>query len=413
MRASERDGPRLCSTSRVTLSLVERLIFRHFFDGLALGGALAEWLLACWLLTALRAAPPLVHAGAVVALFAINRLAALPVQERDPRPGPIGPRTGHAVLAVAFGAMMSAGALAVTAVLWAAGSLFGTRAEAGGLALGTVTPLLGPAFDIAGPAVVALTAAAVAHGYARGYRALRVEELAVPLAGAPALRIVHLSDFHLGPFADPAAVRDALERAMALAPDLVCVTGDIVDSPAADLDVWLPELRRLRAPLGVYAILGNHDRHVGAERVAAALARHTDWRLLRDEVVAVEARGARLWLVGLEDRPETQKTDALPGLLAQVPPGAPAILLAHRPSVFPAAAAAGVRLTLAGHTHGGQVAVPGLPALNVARALGTRLDVGTFRRGDCVLHVSRGIGTSGQRIRVGVPREITVVRTAG
>jgi uncharacterized protein len=396
----------------VTLSLIERFVFRHFFDGLAFGGALAAWGLACWLFRLDAAAAT--HVLAVAGLFAVNRLAALPVQDRNPRPGPIGATAGHAILAVAFGAMLCAAALVATATAWVGVSFFGTlQAEAGGLAATTGQPLLGPWFHVAGTVVVGFVAAAAAHGYLRGHRTLEVTTLRVSLPGAPDLRLIHVSDFHLGPMADRAAVRAAVDRVIALRPDVVCVTGDLVDSPATDFDAWLPELGRLRAPRGVYAILGNHDRSVGAERLADALRRHTDWRLLRDEVAVVDAGGTRLWLAGLEDRPEAQKTDALPGLLAELPPDAPAILLAHRPSVFPAAAAAGVRLTLAGHTHGGQLALPGLPRLNVAHLLGTRFDVGTFTRGGSVLHVSRGIGTSGQRIRIGVPCEITVVRFTG
>jgi predicted MPP superfamily phosphohydrolase len=159
----------------------------------------------------------------------------------------------------------------------------------------------------------------------------------------------------------------------------------------------------------VFAILGNHDRHAGADRVADALSRGTTWRLLRDEVATIEADGARLHLLGLEDRPLAEATAGLPSLLARVPPGEPAILLAHRPHVFAAAAAAGVPLTLTGHTHGGQVAMPGLPQLNVARLFVTRFDAGTFARGRALLYVNRGLGTSGQRVRIAAPCEITVV----
>src|SRR5262249_61733128 len=89
--------------------------------------------------------------------------------------------------------------------------------------------------------------------------------------------------------------------------------------------------------------------------------------------------------------------------------GEPCVLLVHQPAAFPTAAALGVPLTLAGHTHGGQVALPGLPAANPARLLMTQYDSGTFRSGHAVLHVNRGLGTSGQRVRGAVPREITVV----
>src|SRR5206468_10749038 len=129
-----------------------------------------------------------------------------------------------------------------------------------------------------------------------------------------------------------------------------CLTGDLVDSPATDLDAWMPELARLTARHGVFAVLGNHDRRTGADRVAAALARWSGWRLLRDEVATIEVAGARLHLVGLEERPEGQAADALPDLVARVPGGEPFVVLAHRPSVLPVAAAVGVPLVLAGHT---------------------------------------------------------------
>jgi predicted MPP superfamily phosphohydrolase len=218
-----------------------------------------------------------------------------------------------------------------------------------------------------------------------------------------------VTDLHLGPLAERAALREAIDRVLALDPDVVCVTGDVIDSPVAVLDSWMPELARLTARHGVFAILGNHDREVGADRVAEALRRWTGWRVLRDEVGTVEVGGGRLHLLGLEDRPRSQAADALPALLARVPAGEPAVLLAHRPTVFPAAAAAGVSLMLAGHTHGGQLAVPGAPRLNVARVLVTQYDAGFFERDGARLHVNRGLGTSGQRVRIGAPREITVL----
>src|SRR5207249_880489 len=227
--------------------------------------------------------------------------------------------------------------------------------------------------------------------------------------GVAAVRLVHVSDLHLGPLADRAALREALDRVAALAPDLVCVTGDLVDSPATDLDAWMPELARLTARHGVFAVLGNHDRRTGADRVAAALARWSGWRLLRDQVATIEVAGSRLHLVGREERPEGRAADALPDLVARVPGGEPFVVLAHRPSVLPVAAAVGVPLVLAGHTHGGQLAVPGVPQLNLARLLQMGFEAGRYARDGTLLYVNRGLGTSGQRVRVGVPREISVL----
>lgn len=148
---------------------------------------------------------------------------------------------------------------------------------------------------------------------------------------------------------------------------------------------------------------------MGAGAVAAALASVQGWRVLRDEVAVVDVDGTRLHLVGLDDRPRTDAADALPGLLATLPAGAPAIVLVHHPAAFPAIATTGVALTLAGHTHGGQLAIPGLPRLNPARLFVTRFDGGLFVENGATLHVSAGLGTSGQRVRIGVPREIVVL----
>lgn len=388
----------------------ERFDFRFFFDALALGGALGEWGIAAWMLGI--TAPVWVHVLAIGLLVVLNRVAARPL-EREPATGIFAGRPGHIILGTAFGAVTSAAALAVTAAVWVVLHLVAFRAEASMLTAARVDALFGNDFRSVCSLVIGLCAVVVVYGYTKGYRRLAVTRITVPLAGvAPALagfRLAHVSDLHLGPLADRTALREAIDRINALEPDAVCVTGDIVDSPVTDLATWIPELGRLRARHGVFAILGNHDRVVGDARVAAALARWTDWRLLRDEVATLEVDGARLHLVGLEDAPSSEAVANLTTLFPQVPAGEPAVLLAHQPSLFKSAARLGVGLTLAGHTHGGQVAVPGAPRLNPARLLVTRFDAGLFTRGDALLNVSRGLGTSGQRVRIGVPREITLM----
>jgi len=389
----------------------ERFAFRHFFDVLAGGGALAEWGLGCWL--AGYAAPWPLHVIGPALLAVVNRLAARRYESELPA-GILTGRTGAVALGTAFGALVAAVVVVVLAGAWAAMCAIGAlRAEAGMTGRLVVEPIFGIEFRWIGAIATAMAGVAVAYGYAVGYRRLSVTALAVPIPGLrppfAGLRVVHVSDLHLGPLADRAALRDAIERVGALDPDLVCVTGDLVDSDATDLDSWIPELARLTARHGVFAILGNHDHRVGADRVAAAVLRWTAWRLLRDEIATLEADGARLHVVGFEDRAPNEAADVLPGLLACVPKNEPAILLAHRPSVFDAAIDADLPLVLAGHTHGGQIAVPGAPRLNPARLLLTPYDAGTFRRRRTVLHVNRGLGTSGQRVRIGAPREITVV----
>jgi predicted MPP superfamily phosphohydrolase len=395
------------------LSLRERIVFRHFYTVLATAGAVGEWGLVCWLFWPVAARlPPWAHGAGLLALAGLTRAAAT-VFERDPVPRLAGAVSRVVVGAALGGIVCGATFLAASVVWFGLRSVMALRVEAGLTPAGGGDPLFDPGFHTFVSLAVLGAGVAVVHGYLHGYRRLRVTHVTVPLAGLPAgappIRVVHLSDLHLGPLADRAAMRRVLDEIAGLDADLVCVTGDLVDNPGTDVEGWIPELDRLRARHGVYAILGNHDRHAGAERVADAVRRHTGWRLLRDEVTTVEVDGTRLHLVGVEDRPEESAASRLPGLLARVPAGEPMVLLAHRPSVFETAAAAGVPLTLVGHTHGGQVAVPGAPRLNVARFLVTRYDGGTFTRGASLLHVSRGVGTSGQRVRIGVPCEVTVV----
>ena len=393
--------------------MIDRLLFSQFFVSLAIAWAVGEWILACWLVPSFRALPPALQLLALPAMAALNRLAAS-VFERESRLPALIDRPARVIMAGGFAACAGAGAFLVLAGAWIViGILGGLPAEAGVVAVAREPFALPPGFQILALPVVALAMGSVAHGYLRGYRRLVVTRLDVPIPGLPAplagLRVVHLSDFHLGPLADRSALREALARVTALEPDLVCVTGDIIDTPVADLASWVPELAAVTARYGVFAVLGNHDRHADADKIAAALRRWTPWRVLRDERAVVEVGGAQLHVLGLEDRPRVQAADGLPRLLATLGSAAPAILLVHRPNVFTPAAAAGVPLVLAGHTHGGQVAVPGLPRINAARFLMTRFDAGLFREGGSWLHVSRGLGTSVQPVRVGVPREIAVL----
>jgi predicted MPP superfamily phosphohydrolase len=257
---------------------------------------------------------------------------------------------------------------------------------------------------------------AMLYGYWRGHRALEIERRTLVLPALPAgldgLRIVHLSDLHVGPLTDRTALEAVFARVRELDPDLVCVTGDVADSEKTELAAWMPLLATLAARLGVVAILGNHDRDAGVDRVAEALARGTRWRVLRDAMATLEIGGSRLHLLGLEDRRVPSITHRLPELIAQVPADGFAVLLAHHPDVFDEAAAAGIPLTLAGHTHGGQLAVPWFPQLNVARLMISRRSVGWFRQDGQYLHVSAGLGVSGQRVRVAMPCEVTEITLA-
>lgn len=386
-----------------------RLIFRNFWNCIAVVAACGEWLLWWWF--AAPRLPLAVHAGVVLALAGLNRMAAVALEhERHHRP--LARALGMGALAVGFGSFLVASALVSLGVAWTiAGGLVAWPAIAGGHA--PALPLADPGFRLLGTAGATVGTLAVAWGYWRGHRTLEIERRTLVLPELPAaldgLRLVHVSDLHAGPLADRRALEDAIARIQALDPDLVCVTGDLVDSDKTDLAAWTPLLASLRARHGVFAILGNHDRDAGVERVACAIERDTAWRLLRDEAARITIDGGDLHLLGLEDRRAPALTAALPALRAAVPARGFAILLAHHPDVFDEAAAAGLPLTLAGHTHGGQLAVPLFRQMNVARLIISRRPVGWYRQDGQYLHVSAGLGVSGQRIRLGMPREITEI----
>jgi len=229
------------------------------------------------------------------------------------------------------------------------------------------------------------------------------------------LRIAHISDIHIGPNLDREQLQRFVARVNGLAPDMVCITGDIADSPSADLERFLPLLAQLQARHGVFAILGNHDHYTGADQVEAALRRLTPFTVLRDERRTLEINGQRLHVIGLDDRGGYQLRVVPPlpyldALLATLPREEPVLLLCHRPDIFPQAAAAGVALTLSGHTHGGQLALPWFKGRtrNLAEFI-TSFDRGLFARDGSYLYVNNGLGVTAQRVRLNAPREITLI----
>ncbi|MGD8239346.1 MAG: metallophosphoesterase [Armatimonadota bacterium] len=231
---------------------------------------------------------------------------------------------------------------------------------------------MGPLWYIAlGAGVVAALVAV--HAFLVEPRRLRLEELEIPVPNLPrafdGLRIAHLTDLHVGAhrFSDRLTSR-AVELASGARPDIVVLTGDLVDrdlhaARAVDL------LRPLTAPLGVWTVLGNHDYNWTAWARARGLPveAHSDehWAdllhgagitLLVNESVPIERNGQRLWLAGCGD-PYCYRDD-LPGTLRQVHGGEPCVLLCHSPDIVDDPLASRPGLILCGHTHGGQVRVP-------------------------------------------------------
>jgi predicted MPP superfamily phosphohydrolase len=241
------------------------------------------------------------------------------------------------------------------------------------------------------------------------------EQLVVPTwpHGASGIRIAILTDLHIGsPHTDLAKLRTIVDRTNAEHPDLICVLGDLVIQGVVGGRFVTPEamttdLARLRAPMGVVAVLGNHDGWLDAPRVAAAL-RSANIRVLQNTAMTVHIPRAAdttvIRIAGIRDM-WTDKYDITHAL---APTGMAELLLTHNPDVFPHVPAA-VRLVLAGHTHGGQVNFPFIGPPIVPSRYGQRYAAGHVVEQGRHLYVATGIGTSILPVRFRVPPAITLL----
>jgi hypothetical protein len=246
------------------------------------------------------------------------------------------------------------------------------------------------------------------------------------------LRIVALADFHAcRPWMTAERIAEICERANALGGDIILLLGDYTSgtnlvSGLVPHQVWARELTALKAPLGVHAIIGNHDWWHDAAAQESGKGPTFSHKALMDVGIPVYSNstarlqkdGHAFWLAGLEDqlalRPSRRWKRAfmtglhdLKGTLAQVTDDAPVILLAHEPDIFPRVPKR-VSLTLSGHTHGGQVRLLGWSPYLPSR-YGDRYIYGHVVENDRHLIVSGGLGCSVAPVRIGVPPEIVVI----
>jgi uncharacterized protein len=228
------------------------------------------------------------------------------------------------------------------------------------------------------------------------------------------MRIVQLSDLHVGPQTSRRHLARIVAAVRASQPDLIVLTGDQVDDFAGDVAPLGSALGGLDAPLGVIAIAGNHDVYAGWPAVRGGMEA-LGWTVLVNEAIALEWNGTRFWVAGTGDPagyggPTGADPSVVPDVartLASVAPGAFTLALAHNPSLWPALAARGVALTLSGHTHYGQLALPRL-GWSVASPF-LELAMGAHRRGDSVLYINPGTNYWGIPFRIGALPEVTVV----
>jgi uncharacterized protein len=238
------------------------------------------------------------------------------------------------------------------------------------------------------------------------------------------LSLAVIADLHAGgPNMALEHIARVIDVTNALRPDLIVLLGDyiarhrFVTEPVPP-DVWAAQFARLSAPLGVWAILGNHDWWCGVGVVRGALA-NAGVPCLENHAILLGEGDSRFWIAGLGDQlahrvgPGTFRgEDDLSGTLAQVTTNHPVILLAHEPDIF-VQVPDRVALTLSGHTHGGQVRVPLLWPHFVPSRYGTRFAYGHIVERNRHMIVSGGLGTSFVPVRLGVPPEIVSIELGG
>jgi uncharacterized protein len=249
------------------------------------------------------------------------------------------------------------------------------------------------------------------YGFAIEPMRLVMRKTTITLPACPAefrdLRVTVFSDLHVGPpHITLARLRHIVEKANATEADLILMPGDFVETPLgwrmAEPEAIAAELKRLRAKAGVFATLGNHDWWYDSKRVRQALEKE-GIRVLDDQAVKIERHGKTFWLAGFADKwaghPKIEET------LKQITDDAPVIAFTHNPGLFPTIPAR-IALTIAGHTHGGQIWLPfiGRPVIS-----DEPYAIGHIIEGGRHLFVTPGIGASICPVRLGVPPEISLL----
>lgn len=223
--------------------------------------------------------------------------------------------------------------------------------------------------------------------------------------GFDGYRIALISDLHAGPYGGPDEIARIYRATSELAPDLVVLLGDFVASEPAEIEAVVAPLGQLRARDGLVGVLGNHDLWIDPDRISAELGGH-GVRLLRNAGLPLERGPDRLWLAGLDDLRRGQPD--LRAALAGGRAGDFVIVLAHNPLAVELARPRGLPLTLAGHTHGGQIQLPFVgPLLLPIDDRG--LAEGLVRRGPSQVFVTRGVGLGTPPIRLGARPEIPLL----
>ena len=232
--------------------------------------------------------------------------------------------------------------------------------------------------------------------------------------GFEGFRILHLSDLHAGPLAGLKVLKRWRLLAERERPDVLIITGDFVDSLPEELDTFVEAFRDFSAPMGRFAILGNHDYFTDPVPIWAGLEA-MGFHCLENRHLVLERNGSKMAILGLQD--PMAKSGRFRGVhfgpgpmpqdvAARIPSDLWRLGLCHRPSNWNLALEAGSRLTLSGHTHGGQINL--IPGVSSAKILGP-YTWGIYRHSGDVLFVNRGLGVVGLPMRIAAPAEIAVI----
>jgi predicted MPP superfamily phosphohydrolase len=363
------------------------------------------------------------------------------------------PLIGHGISRLNFGSFHLGKSLTTFTRLWLVASFFGflfvesvgaiewvTNVAArlmhpAGAVAGGFSPARRTFFQYAAAFAGSVPFLAATYGFAAGRLRYTIERVDVPVANLPpqldGLRIAQLSDIHIGDYMPPHEIARAVDLANSLQPDISFVTGDFVSGEGDPLGVCINELSRLQAPLGVWGCNGNHEIYAGVEDEAERLFHEKGMTLLRARNEVIEHKGGRFNLIGVDyQRDHMTSGERTAPMLTEIEHvirrDMPNILLSHNPNSFHRAAELGIELSLAGHTHGGQVKVEivdhsvtpaRLISPFVAGLYRLPISVPTKGRGNgagsalqkAALYVNRGLGTFGFPVRLGVPPEITLL----
>jgi hypothetical protein len=260
-------------------------------------------------------------------------------------------------------------------------------------------------------AAVTAASPSVARGMIEARGTHEIVDVEIRLAKLPkaldGFTIVQLSDLHVGLTIDRAFVQRVVDHSNRLSPDLVVLTGDLVDGPVAELADEIAPLGSLRAKHGVFSVTGNHEYYAGADPWIAAITK-LNVRYLRNELVTIGDGAAAFDLAGVDDHGAHRYTghgEDLAQATAKRDPDRALVLLAHQPRQIRRAHKHGVDLQLSGHTHGGQI----WPWHYIVKIQQGGLLAGRYEYGGAQLYVTRGCGYWGPPVRLLAPLEITRV----